>query len=180
MATMKKKTGTCFKKGGRWGRDYQFMVTTCYAYVCAESNASLCSPSSSPNSFDGNSSNVRSTEGGLEIVINFQDDVSCGQDVMLKCNCIFTTNAMLQFGVVACACFNFGISKFVYMLGCPSFSTLSTSESFITWNPLECWSLDGDVKVEVDVSSLSCSSMLWNLSTTHQATFFDMFQACIL
>jgi hypothetical protein len=40
--------------------------------------------------------------------------------------------------------------------------------------------LDGDVKVEVDVSSLSCSSMLWNLSTTHQATFFDMFQACIL
>jgi hypothetical protein len=38
---------------------------------------------------------VRSTEGELEIVINFQDDVSFGQDVMLKCNYIFTTNAML-------------------------------------------------------------------------------------
>jgi regulation of enolase protein 1 (concanavalin A-like superfamily) len=83
----------------------------------------LCSPSSSPNSLDGNSSNVRSIERELEIVINFQDDVSCGQDVMLKCIYIFTTNAMLQFGVVACACFNFSFSKFVYMLGCPSFST---------------------------------------------------------
>jgi hypothetical protein len=65
-----------------------FMVTTCYASVRAESNASLCSPSSSPNSLDGNYSNVRSIEGELEIVIHFQDDVSCGQDVMLKCNCI--------------------------------------------------------------------------------------------
>ncbi len=119
----KKKIGTCFKKGGRWGGGYWFMVITCYAFVHAENNASLCSPSSSPNSLDGNSSNVRSIERELEIVINFQDDVSCGQDVMLKCIYIFTTNAMLQFGVVACACFNFGFSKFVYMLGCPSFST---------------------------------------------------------
>jgi hypothetical protein len=123
---------------------------------------------------------VKSTEGELEIVINFQDDVSSRQDVMSKCNYIFTPNAMLQFGAIACACFNLGFSKFVYMLGCPSFSTLYAWKNFITWSPLQCWSLDGDVEVEIYVSPLSCSSMLWNLSTTHQATFFDIFQTCIL
>jgi hypothetical protein len=108
------------------------MVTTCDAFVCAESNAYLRSPSNSPNSLDGNSSNVRSIEGELEIVTYFQDDVSCGQDVKSKCSYIFTPNAMLKFGVVACAYFNLGFSKFVYMLGCPSFPTFSTSEKFIT------------------------------------------------
>jgi hypothetical protein len=51
------------------------MVTICYAFVRAKTKASLQSTSTNLNSMDGNSS-MRSTKGKLEIVINFQDDVS--------------------------------------------------------------------------------------------------------
>jgi len=59
------------------------MVTTCYIYVHADTNAPLHSASNNPNSLDKNSS-MRSTKGKLEVVTNFQDDESCGQDVMSK------------------------------------------------------------------------------------------------
>ncbi len=76
------------------------MVTTYSASVCVEANAYLCSTSNNHNSFDGIFS-MRSINIDLEVVTNFQDDVSCGQDVMLECNCIFTTYAMLQSVVVS-------------------------------------------------------------------------------
>jgi hypothetical protein len=44
------------------------------------------------------------------------DKMSCQ-----KCNYSFAPYAMLQFGVVGCNYFNPGFSKFVCMLGCPSF-----------------------------------------------------------
>lgn len=95
-----------------------------------------------------------------------------------KCSCNSTLNAMLQFGFVPCNYFNLGFSKSVCMLGnCRSFSTLSTS---ITWSPSKCWSLDGDVKFGIDVNPLSCSFLLWNLSTAHLATFLNLFRTCIL
>ncbi len=70
------------------------MVTICSTFVRVETNASLHLTSSNPNSLDGNSF-MRSIEGELEVVINFQDDVSCGQDAMLECNCTFIADAML-------------------------------------------------------------------------------------
>jgi hypothetical protein len=36
---------------------------------------------------------MRSTKVELEVVTNFQDDVSCGQDVMSKCSCTFVVDA---------------------------------------------------------------------------------------
>ncbi len=89
-----KRLGTCFKKVGGQRGGYQFMATTCSAFVHAETNTSLCSASSNPNSFDGNFF-MRSREVELEVVTNFQDDVSCGQDVMSKCSCTSIIDAML-------------------------------------------------------------------------------------
>ncbi len=101
------------------------------------------------------------------------DKMSCQ-----KCSCTCTLDALLQFGVVACNCFNLGFSKSICMLGnCPSFLTFST---FVTWSALKCWSLDGDIEVGIDVNPLCCPLMLWNLSTTHPTTFFNRFWPCIL
>jgi hypothetical protein len=49
------------------------MVTTCSSFVCVETNTSLHSTSSNLNFLDGNSS-MRSIEGELEVVTNFQND----------------------------------------------------------------------------------------------------------
>jgi hypothetical protein len=43
---------------------------------------------------------MRSIDGELEIVINFENDVSCGQDVMSKCSYISTLDDMLQSSVI--------------------------------------------------------------------------------
>jgi hypothetical protein len=96
------------------------MVITCLTFVGIKTDAYLHSISNNHNSLDGNSF-VKSIKGELKVVTKFQDDESCGQDVLSKCNYTFTPNAMLQFGVVACNYLNLGFSKFVCMLGCPSF-----------------------------------------------------------
>jgi hypothetical protein len=56
-----KKLRTFFKKGGGQGGGCQFMVTSCFAFVCVVTNASLHLASSNPNSLDANSS-MRSIE----------------------------------------------------------------------------------------------------------------------
>ncbi len=151
------------------------MVTTCFTSICAETNASLCLTLNNLNCLDGIFF-MRSTKVKLEVVTNFQDDASCGQDVLLECSCIFPTNAMLQFVVVVWSCFNPKVSKSICMLGCPTFSMFFAS---ITWSPLECWSFDGDVKVAVDVYTI-----LFNYDVAfvdHPPNHFPQyFQACIL
>jgi hypothetical protein len=71
-----KKLRSCFNKTRGGGGNYQFMVTTCYIYVHAETNAPLHSTSNNFNSLDRNSS-MRLIGRELEIVTNLQDDVSC-------------------------------------------------------------------------------------------------------
>jgi hypothetical protein len=70
------------------------MVTTCSAIVCVETNTFLHIASSNPNFLYGNSS-MSSIKGELEVVTNFQDDVSCGQDAMSECSFNYIAYAML-------------------------------------------------------------------------------------
>ncbi len=47
---------------------------------------------------------------------------------------------------------------------------------FYKWSPSKCWFLDGDIEVWIDVYPLTCSTMLWDLSTTHPTTFLNLFR----
>jgi len=126
------------------------MVTTCFVFISVEIDTFLHLASSNLDSLDGNSF-VRSIEGELKVVNNFEDDVSCGQDVMSECNYIFTLNAMLQSSVIVYNFFNLDFSKSICMLRCPSFFN---TFCFNNLKPSKCWSLDGDVETGVDVDPL--------------------------
>ncbi len=102
------------------------MVTTCFVFIYVEIDTFLHLASSNFDSLDGNSF-VKSMEGELEVVNNFEDGVSRGQDVMSECSYIFTPNAMLQSSVIVYNHFNLDFSKSICMLRCPSFSMISVS-----------------------------------------------------
>jgi hypothetical protein len=59
-------------------------------------------------------------------------------------------------------------------------SILFNDFCFNNMKPSECWSLDGDLEIGVDVNPLFYSIVLWDLSTTHPTTFLNLFQVCIL